>query len=628
MSKTIVDINEKHSQKTGDSFQLRPRAVIAIFPYLIREIDPFVIIVKKNVQEYADYLNLRNKVIIIVDDVLNMSINTVKGGPNHTLQTTLAPLGEKTDYLQRVAPGDYVMAWIVNGTKAVDELIEQLKNAEPCNDYKSGLKFFGQLMNIQESFRANPNGVKSLRYNLSASGFNQYNAQIYYSPFITPKDSTNSAAFLFAKSFYKTLEDNVVNKLYSTENGTEPLSIHKQFKALHKLLLGPGPNNGVANLPIKSINGAFGVPTEVSKTLGRKISASAKESTYADLCSVLLGVQQFPGSEGNEWGPLGPQFDLETSVQFKGNSYGAYWEPMGSGKEDYFLKGRKLLKISPTIGGTVHSLLQQVSNPTINEMYFTLRPEPTAEATILPTLVCRQLPFVTHLIEDVKAFTYTKYFDLPRFMIPSDIVIAYDLSRNDALRLNATMVRQDGSLGKPNYQDYIDAVAIQYGNWAFDPNDVKRHGLRFYPVKLDQDLIPLDNKKSAEVIRKYTAFLSSVISNQHLKYTGTISTFGIFDPICIGENVEFNNIVLHIEGVQHAYQVQNGLPLFRTTLTLSHGIHKNGDLDALQEVENYEPFTEMRDGIIKEGNYKTIILSTSREDTTSSSNSDFGNDVG
>lgn len=631
MGTSLIDLEKDIAGK--DSIQHRPRAVIAIFPFIVREVYPKIIINETpNDISYQDYLNLRRKVIIIADDILSLNINTAKGNPNHTMQATLAPLGPNkvrkkgatststsenniVDYLQWISPGDYVMSWIVNGTDAVATLIEDLRSLEnPVNGYDSGLKFFGQVMNIQENFKVSGTGLKQKRFTISASGFNQYNSQIFFSPFVGPKAGSESGALMFVKDFYKTLENNVVPKLYSNDNQSA-LSVHKQFKALHKLLLGPGPGKTDQSNPVRSVNGAFGVPAEVAQALGRKLPSSSDVTTYADLCSVIMGVQSFDGDASH--GKLGPAFGLETSTTFKGNSYGLYYEPT---KESDLLKGRKNLKVSPTIGGTVYSLLQQVSNPTVNEMYFTLRPTPTSENQILPTLVCRQLPFAYELVEDISDFSYTNYLDLPRFTLSNENVISYDISRSDALRLNSTMVRMNASIPKQGLQEVLDAISIKFGNWAFDENDIKRHGMRFYPVQIDQDLISLDSAKRADTIRKYTAFISSIINNQHLKYTGNLQVTGIFDPICVGENLEFNRIVFHIESVAHSYQISNGMPAFRTSLNLSHGIHTTGKHNALEKAENYEDFNEMSPGIIKEGNFPTeFIAPQNKKDTFSGS---------
>ncbi len=618
----IIDLTE---QNAPDSVQQRARAVVAIFPYKERKIFPQIMITEQQSDlTYQEYLNLRNKYIIISDDILSATINTGKGGPSHSLQLTLAPLGPNerinTDagvevnrntinYLQRFAPGDWIMCWIVNGSTEQKKLIEKIRAGDqPVNDFDSGLKFIGQVMNINESFRTSAAGMKSKRFTVSASGFNQYNSQIFYSPFVGKKANSTAGAYLFVENFYKSLQDQIIEKAYDKKDGGV-LNIQKQFKALHKALLGPGPGDGNSKEIVRSTNGAFGVPAELASALGRKV-AGTEFTTYADICSVILGVQEF--SNDDQYGVLGPAFKLETSTSKNGKSYGAYYEPS---KEDLFLKGRKALRVSPTMGGTVFSMLQQVSNSAINEMYFTLRPEPTKDGSILPTLVCRQLPFAEHLIEDIEGFSYTKYLDLPRFKIDPKTTLGYDISRSEALRLNTVMARMSVTSVKPNGGEFLDGMAIANGNWAFDDMDIKRHGQRFYPVNIDQDILTLNDNKNKTIVRKYAAFVTSIVTNQHLKYTGNIQMVGIHQPICVGENCEFNDIVFHIEGVSHTYQVSGGLTSFRTTLSVSHGLHKNGEYDALNETEAYKLFEDMSGGIIKEGQFATEFGKNATQDT-------------
>jgi hypothetical protein len=639
----IIEVDE---QNTSDSVQSTPRAVIAVFPYIVRQIYPHISINEpQDGLTYQDYLNLRNKCIIISDDVISVAVSTAKGNPNHTLQATLAPLGtskvRKTgetststsdnnivDYLQRMAPGDWIMCWIVKGTEQQKDLIKKLRAQDSrVNGFDSGLKFIGQVMNINESFRTSTNGMKSKRFTVSAAGFNQYNSQIFYSPFIGAKANTPTGAAVFINTFYKNLEQDVVSKVYDKREGG-PLNIQKQLKVLHQTLLGPGPGNGNENEKIRSTNGAFGVPAEVAKVLGRR-KENGKFTTYADICTVILGVQKFSEKEEEfGGGALGPSyFELaDPATQNDGNKYGAYYEPPEA-LNNLFLKGRKALAVSPTMGGTVYSMLQQVSNSAINEMYFTLRPEPTKEGNILPTMVCRQLPFADKLIEEIDNFSYTNYFEMPRFRLNPKTVLGYDLSRSEALRLNTVMARMSVVNAKPGGQTFLDGMAVEAGNWAFDANDIKRHGQRFYPVNIDQAVITLNETDNFTTVRKYAAFVTSVIANQHLKYTGNVQTVGIHAPICVGENCEFNDIVFHIEGVAHTYQVsEGGLPSFRTTLSLSHGVHKNGKLDALNDAHAYELFDQMCGGIIKEGQFPTEFGGPSGAEPTMSSG-DIGDET-
>jgi hypothetical protein len=71
----------------------------------------------------------------------------------------------------------------------------------------------------------------------------------------------------------------------------------------------------------------------------------------------------------------------------------------------------------------------------------------------------------------------------------------------------------------------------------------------------------------------WTRKLSDWVINGHLKLNGTISVTGISEPICVGDNFEWNGIVFHIEQVTHMAQIgPNGMVSFRTALSLTNGL--------------------------------------------------------
>jgi hypothetical protein len=48
---------------------------------------------------------------------------------------------------------------------------------------------------------------------------------------------------------------------------------------------------------------------------------------------------------------------------------------------------------------------------------------------------------------------------------------------------------------------------------------------------------------------------------------------GIYEPIAVGDNLEFDFVIYHIEGVIHRCTIsQDGVKSFRTILTISNGI--------------------------------------------------------
>ena len=613
-------------KNAGDSNQYSPRAVIAVYPYKTREIFSQLITASGQEADYGDYLKLKYKTIIITDDILSLNISTKKGGASHSLQAVLAP-GD-FNYLSVMAPGDYVCAWIVNDQSDLDFLISQLQNNESANSYNMGLKFFGKVFVIQESFKVNGNGLKTLRYNLTASGFNEYNSQIFYSPFLNDREGGTDANALFAKDFYSSLNIHIINgKNVTGQISDEQLSCHTQFIAMHKLLLGSGPGGNKDANPLKTVNGAFGVPIELLKTFNKEGGASSQKTpTFADLVNVIIGVQKY---QENNHGVLGPDVQLSTSIITANNVYGTYYEPKSTGDDSkWHIKGKKPLSVSPTINGTIFSILEQLSNPMINETYVTLRPAPNKAAEIVPTLVCRQIPFSKDFSTD--GFTVTNFLDLPRFEISNDIVTGYEISRAEALRNNCVMVQMDvrleGAVGKPGQAQFnADVLAIKNGNWDYDANDVRRHGLRMIPAKIDQDYLNIGEGIST-VIPNYTQYLTDIWTNMHLRFTGTIQTVGIQEPICIGENLQFNDYVFHIEGVDHAYQVADtGLTIFRTTLTLTHGINSDNVYDDIVNFPTQSVFSIIQGGAIKDTIHATVLVDNGNGRLAGDNGSNSGN---
>jgi hypothetical protein len=65
---------------------------------------------------------------------------------------------------------------------------------------------------------------------------------------------------------------------------------------------------------------------------------------------------------------------------------------------------------------------------------------------------------------------------------------------------------------------------------------------------------------------------TDILFGMHLKLTGTLDCFGIFEPICEGDNVEWDGVVFHIESVSHTCGIIDGKKHFMTNLALSNGI--------------------------------------------------------
>ncbi len=71
---------------------------------------------------------------------------------------------------------------------------------------------------------------------------------------------------------------------------------------------------------------------------------------------------------------------------------------------------------------------------------------------------------------------------------------------------------------------------------------------------------------------------------------GTLTCMGIQAPIAPGDNLEFEGIVYHVEGVHHHGTIgEDGTRFFRTTLRLTNGMPANQD-DATADFPVYAGF--------------------------------------
>jgi hypothetical protein len=98
-----------------------------------------------------------------------------------------------------------------------------------------------------------------------------------------------------------------------------------------------------------------------------------------------------------------------------------------------------------------------------------------------------------------------------------------------------------------------------------------------------------DKKSPTNTLAKtWTHLVADWVINGHLKECGTFTCVGLQDNICVGDNLEFDGTVYHIEGVNHAFQVNpNGIKTFQTTISVSYGIDARSDSSNLY-------FTEMQ----------------------------------
>lgn len=557
-------------------------------------------------------VKLRELTLIVCDDIQNLQVNFAKTNHVSQLQATLLP---GMNYLTEMFPGDWVMCWMVNDKRTLTSLIDRIKKNQPCNKFYDGLKFVGKVASVRKSIVQSPTGIRHSTYTINAAGFTEFDAQLYFEPYLAATNPNIATAWLKQTGLD-------IDQLISSSG--QGISINKVLPAFMEAFFGKGiPSNsasgsstaGMPNNQTGITANSFIVPAPVGKALG--VSQGSKPNGqvgWNDICEVLQGIQKYQLSNGTLQSSV--VVDLQNGKPgASGRSIGDIFTPDGV-PDGSRLRRREtkdpmlgvFLPSSPQFTGqrTVWSVMQQYLNPTVNEMYTCLRVNPAGD--VLPTLVVRQLPFSSGLISDLyrpkdylvgtevqsnlsdshrlnkasidsldattsssqpRQLTLTRFMELPRWRIHPILIQAVDLGRSDALRFNFVHVYGETGLQSQNKTGYIIRDPP-----ISDDIDISRSGLR--PYMQSVNCAPADtlNRKAGD----WMYIISDMIMGQHLMLTGTMSLKGIQSPICPGDNVEFDGHVLHIESVTHSFQMSNdGKKHFSTNLSLTHGVKVDQD---------------------------------------------------
>lgn len=283
---------------------------------------------------------------------------------------------------------------------------------------------------------------------------------------------------------------------------------------------------------------------------------------------------------------------------------------------------------------SVWAFMQQNLNSLVNEMYTCLRPGP--DGNIVPTLVIREKPFSTGLFnfldeeaskslkarklqieEDHKKLgtkkksasqiriekkekirdskekskleeesrlyspastegkknNRTSFFNIPRWVIPAEMIVGVKLVQQEQNRINMSMVIPNNRFSYISAnltQEELMTKVYQDGTFCVDPEDIARNGLRADIQSSNFDHLNSDGDSVALVWSRMRADWSF---NGHLKLVGTITLKGVQQPITEGDNLEHDGILFHIESVNHsAVQNPNGTKTFNTVCSVSNGL--------------------------------------------------------
>lgn len=479
--------------------------------------------------------------LVVENDCLQVSVNVNKGTLTPSMNATLVMTD--VNYETAVAPGDFVFVNMLNWPSHARRVADAARAKKPINGISDGFKGIFKVQGVRRVVTTDINtGTTVVLFKINGFGFTEFNNTIYFNPFLIDPNQDKKNELLFA-SFIGKDWTNLINEKGLT-------NVQDIIAVLIQSFIGTGINNEgrlEKNGTVKSPNVHFFLPELVGRLLGVKGAKAAK-----DIYDCIFGVQKYAANAPSMAAGLNPQ---GTAIKF-GRCY----------YTDTPCPGDSLLKAEYWNQVKTWAILNQYTNAPINELFTCFKVSPTGN--VMPTVVFRQIPFTTE--DFTGAREVTRFMNLPRWELNPAMVINQEIGREEAARINFVQYFGRSSLGV-NGADISQEIA--QGNYVYDIGDVQRSGLRPYVVTTQFDEPTTKNKEYKSPV--WAKILGDALIGGHLKLNGTFECAGIVEPIAVGDNLEFDNIVYHIEQISHVatISVSDGKKIFRTTINVSSGMH-------------------------------------------------------
>ena len=505
-------------------------------------------------------------IMIVHGDLLSMRTDSSKESYTPTLTALLAP---NRDYLAEILPEDWVLAWMVNSPADATDIINRIQKRDACNLFMDGLKFIGRVNSVRENIAVSEEGPKTLRYTINCSAFKELDVQIFYNQYLAQN-------FPSLNEYLSTMGTSL-NKLIDANGGG--IDSNRILPEIIEILLGSGVSKQFAAPGGVSIAAggiatggssteapyAYVVPAQVANLLGQ--TNSNRDSgvfSFADILDTVIGVQRFRGTSPSSSGP--ESMFTPDGVDFAG--YAGNRSTTG-----YLLLGTFLPQAVSFTNTSVWTILNQFLNPAVNEMYACLRVN--AKGAVVPTLTARQFPFTTPIGAETASpsIAVTPFLELPRWHLHPILLRQFERGRSAAMHFNFIMITGQDIMMQANNsptEQIIRNPPIR------DDADAKRGGL--HPYQLNVACSQQDTFGNS--LTPWIRIISDFLVGQHFTLNGTMMTVGIQAPIAVGDNLEYNGVVYHIENVSHQCEITPaGKKRFSTMLALSHGILADPAID-------------------------------------------------
>lgn len=497
----------------------------------------------------SDGVALRGGKLVLVHDGI-VRADVMRDKSSHVKHATVTVTGGARDLLRDVHPGDWAMLWLMPDRPTFDDVLDRVKKGDPANKPGDGLRMVARVQSVRARGTIQ-NGIKSISYTIQLAGFAEFDSQLYYDLNLATNDVLQAKVGGWLTRVGVDADDWFAR--HATDDRAD--NINTILPDLLELVLGRGVSQDLNSAAQANLAGAFGAgaeggapnayacPTIIAKLLG--VDPGGGVVAYAELLSAQVGLQSY--DSGNDLKAMIP--NLSDDLQ------GAFYP--------FFPQ---------MINTPFWSVLGQFLNPSINEMYTALKLADTDDGPgVYPAFVVRQIPFTTQAYGgDAKA---TPFLSVPRWVVPSSLMLDYDLGRSDATRVNMVHVYASAlQFAGANSQSkqMVENPIIH------DDLDIQRSGPR--PLMLTVECAIDDNKSAAA--GKWSELIADWSMGQHLTMNGTIQFVGLPGPMPEGDNVEIDGMVFHLEGIVDTYHVQpDGKKFWRTLLKVTNGVLAEADDD-------------------------------------------------
>lgn len=605
----INDYTQSSSEK-GTEISVNPYWIV-----LIVRLGLPITFSRQNFKSYSNFDlteggKIRGDHIVITSDCIDLAVNNEKG--SHTKSLSAVLKRTNFDYLKEILPGDWVVAWMVNDEKSFNGLLDRLKKikaTDPCNKFNDGFKFLGRVQDIGKTINQDKaTGNRSVSYTLSATAFSELDSHIFYDLYLASASDVDGSIANWLGKLGKNINEmaSIASKTIQTVN-----NINVLIPTALDLIIGKGiQGSEIQASKAKNINPAAGggatsgnsdaafayiIPTAIGEVLGIPVEDSSKKvMSYADVLTLLSGVQNYPNESDTVTFPKGINTETDDTRTYNIGPSSIFIPKLDQSKTTFNrmvtkqeLSGSFYAIGQEFVNSPLWEILRQWLNPSVNEMYTCMRVN--RQENIMPTIVLRQIPFTTEAFKDKleanigdekisKNIPNTKFLNLPRWQLDSSMVSYVDVNRSNATRFNFVHF-----YGKEQtlLRNFSVQTQIAYNPPIRDDLDIQRSGLKPYmgmvDCRVDDNISSSDNSVSGAASGLNPTIWMRLIADRAIgsQYTlnGMISSIGIQSPICEGDNLEWDGVIFHIEGVHHRCSInQQGNKTFTTTLKLVNGM--------------------------------------------------------